>query len=85
MTNVTVSQKGQVVIPIEIRKRLGIKPGCKLSFSLDGESIRVELQRPQSHTDIDEGFGMLVCPPTKPRFLKDFDVAQAMQEQHDRG
>ncbi|BAW97782.1 transcriptional regulator, AbrB family (plasmid) [[Synechococcus] sp. NIES-970] len=85
MTTVTVSQKGQIVIPIEIRRRLGIKPGCKLSFSLDGESIRVELQHhPQHQTKIDEGFGLLVCPPTTPRRLSDFDIAQAMREQSDR-
>ncbi|AMA08227.1 AbrB/MazE/SpoVT family DNA-binding domain-containing protein [Picosynechococcus sp. PCC 73109] len=85
MTTVTVSHKGQVVIPIEIRKRLGIKPGCKLSFCLDGDSIRVELQHPQCQATIDEGFGMLVCPATTPRRLSDFDVAQAMGEQSDRG
>ena len=85
MTTVTVSHKGQVVIPVDIRKRLGIKPGCKLSFTLDGDVIRVQLQRPQSHADIDEGFGMLVCPPAKTRRLADFDVAQAMKEHHDRG
>ncbi len=84
MAIVTVSHKGQVVIPVDIRKRLGIKPGCKLSFSLDGDVIRVELQRPQSLVDVDEGFGMLVCPLAQTRRLDDFDIAQAMKEQYDR-
>lgn len=82
MATVTVSDKGQVVIPIDIRKTLGIKPGGKLNFTLDGEVIRIELQRPTLKTTIDEGFGMLVCPPGKARHLSDFDVAQAMQGQH---
>ena len=36
MQTVTVSYKGQVVIPVEIRRRLGINPGCQLDFRLDG-------------------------------------------------
>ena len=40
MPTVTVSDKGQVVIPAEIRRRLGIVPGCQLDFSLDGNAIR---------------------------------------------
>jgi AbrB family looped-hinge helix DNA binding protein len=32
MMNVTVSQKGWVVIPAELRKKYGIKPGSRLRF-----------------------------------------------------
>ncbi|MDX9992865.1 MAG: AbrB/MazE/SpoVT family DNA-binding domain-containing protein [Anaerolineales bacterium] len=32
MLNVTVSQKGWVVIPADLRKKYGIKPGSKLQF-----------------------------------------------------
>jgi len=32
MMNVTVSAKGWVVIPAELRKKYGIKPGSKLQF-----------------------------------------------------
>ncbi len=31
----TVTSKGQVTIPKPIRDRLGIKPGTKISFSID--------------------------------------------------
>ena len=41
MASVTVSEKGQVVIPAGIRRRLGIEPGSKLDFELEGDSIRV--------------------------------------------
>ena len=37
----TVSDKGQVVIPVEIRRRLGITPGCQLDFSLEGHVILI--------------------------------------------
>lgn len=32
MLNVTVSQKGWVVIPAELRRKYGIKPGSRLQF-----------------------------------------------------
>ena len=37
MPAVKTSSKGQVVIPVEIRKKLGIKPGQMVNLSLDGE------------------------------------------------
>lgn len=37
-----VTQKGQVTIPIEIRKALGIKPKGKVAFEIDGQEVRVK-------------------------------------------
>ncbi|MEW5770156.1 MAG: AbrB/MazE/SpoVT family DNA-binding domain-containing protein [Pseudomonadota bacterium] len=83
MTTVTVSDKGQVVIPAEIRRQLGITPGCQLDFSLDGNTIRAELKRRIPPTRVEEGFGMLVCGQPGKRRLADFDVAAAMREAKD--
>ncbi len=79
MSLVTVSDKGQVVIPAKIRKLLGITPGCQLDFSLDGHTIKVELKRQRSPSTIEEGFGMLVSKAGGKRSLSDFDVATAMR------
>jgi AbrB family looped-hinge helix DNA binding protein len=35
----TVSTKGQLVIPAEIRERLGIEPGTKIAISVEGSRI----------------------------------------------
>jgi AbrB family looped-hinge helix DNA binding protein len=83
MTTVTVSDKGQVVIPAEIRRRLGITPGAQLDFSLDGNGIRVELKRSVKASRPEDGFGMLVCRRSGERHLSDFDVATAMREKSD--
>lgn len=80
MLTVTVSDKGQVVIPVEIRRRLGITPGCQLDFSLDGNVIHAEVKRQVAQTNAEEGFGMLVCKRPGTRRLADFDVAAAMRE-----
>ena len=41
----TVTSKGQVTIPAEVRKSLGISQGDKLSFVIDDEG-RIELKVP---------------------------------------
>ncbi len=83
MPTVTVSDKGQVVIPVEIRRRLGITPGCQLDFSLEGHVIRAEVKRQLVPSHAEDGYGMLVCQRPGKRRLADFDVALAMREVKD--
>ena len=80
---VTVSHKGQVVIPADIRRKLGIEPGCQLDFRLEGSVIHVEVKRQLVPTKAEDGFGMLVCKKPGKRSLADFDVALAMREAAD--
>ncbi|QNQ82268.1 AbrB/MazE/SpoVT family DNA-binding domain-containing protein [Lactobacillus sp. PV037] len=37
-----MSQKGQIVIPVSIRKALGLEKGTKLSFKLNGDEITIK-------------------------------------------
>ena len=37
----TLTQKGQVTIPAEIRSRLGLKPHDKVRFELEGEGVKL--------------------------------------------
>ncbi len=39
MTTITVSERGQIVIPVEIRKELNIKEGEKLDVFKSGNNI----------------------------------------------
>ena len=36
-----VTQKGQVTIPLEVRRALGIRPGSEVEFELDHEGARL--------------------------------------------
>ena len=36
---ITVTAKGQITIPAELRRKYGIEPGTKISISDDGTSI----------------------------------------------
>jgi AbrB family looped-hinge helix DNA binding protein len=42
-----VFNKGQVVIPADIRRTLGIKPGDRVELTLDREREPVELRKPR--------------------------------------
>ena len=38
----TLTQKGQVTIPLAIRSRLGLKPRDKVRFTLEGDEVRLQ-------------------------------------------
>jgi AbrB family looped-hinge helix DNA binding protein len=45
----TITSKGQVTIPAEIRRRLGLRQGDKLSFVIEDDG-RIELKMPEYPT-----------------------------------
>jgi antitoxin PrlF len=50
---VRVTQKGQVTIPLAVRRALGIEPGAQVHFELDGGSARIVLDRNGAAAEID--------------------------------
>ncbi|MBA2276136.1 MAG: AbrB/MazE/SpoVT family DNA-binding domain-containing protein [Chloroflexia bacterium] len=41
----SMSQKGQVTIPVEVRERLGLKPKDRVRFRVEGDSVLIEPYR----------------------------------------
>jgi AbrB family looped-hinge helix DNA binding protein len=41
MKYATITEKGQITLPVEIRRALKLEPGKKLSISLEGENISI--------------------------------------------
>jgi AbrB family looped-hinge helix DNA binding protein len=37
----TLTSKGQVTIPQDVRERLGLLPGTRVVFEVDGDSVRI--------------------------------------------
>ena len=37
----TVSSKGQIVLPVAVRKALGLKPGMRVTVKLDGKKALI--------------------------------------------
>lgn len=66
MATATVSGKGWVVIPQEIRKRYGLKKGAKVHIIDYGGVVAIV---PASRDPIAEGFGMLKGGPSLTKAL----------------
>ena len=76
MPTLSVSSKGQIVLPAALRRRLGIGAGSRLEVleHADGVTLRVLLAVPS--VDVSSLAGMLKAPARGvPRRLADFDPA----------
>lgn len=67
----TLTSKGQVTVPREIRQRMGLKPGDKITFSLLSDGTLVVRPKLRSVTDL---AGLLHQPGRKPVPLRDMAV-----------
>ena len=47
-----VTQKGQVTIPLEVRRALGIGPGSDVAFELDGRGARLIVDREHAADEV---------------------------------
>jgi antitoxin PrlF len=52
-----VTSKGQVTVPRDIRRRLGVRAGDKLEFEDDGNGVRVTAVRKESVFEKFRGIG----------------------------
>ena len=59
MTAVSVTSKGQVTIPKRVRQALGITPGSKVEFDLEGGGARLKLVKRQAGSRIEDGPAIL--------------------------
>lgn len=76
MAAATLTEKGQIVIPAEIRARYELTPGTQVEFVDEGGAIRLVIRRRVTPSDPVAGYGMVkVKASGKPRRLSDFDAA----------
>ncbi len=64
----TVSTKGQLVIPADMRDMLGIEPGARISISLEGKRLVLE---PVSEKLVDETRGLFAGGPSLSKLLQE--------------
>ena len=80
MPTLTVSSKGQVVLPAQMRRRLGLQAGAKLEATLEGDGLRLTVRRGVAARDVSSLAGMVTAPPREePRRLMDFDAADVLR------
>ena len=75
MDPTTVTSKGQVTIPKEVRQRLGIRKGSRIEFMVVGDHVEMHLVS-QPAKSPSSGFGMLKSPRTT--VPADFDPASLL-------
>jgi antitoxin PrlF len=56
---VSVTSKGQVTIPKQVRQALGIMPGSKVEFDVDKGGARLKLLKRQAPSRVEDGPGIL--------------------------
>ena len=67
-----ITSKGQVTVPHEIRRALGVGPGDRLQFEKEGSVVRVRPVRVQSSFEKYRGIGNPNIPSGKKAILHYF-------------
>ena len=74
----TVSNKGQVVIPSALREALGISPGSTVEVRREGNGVLISLKSNRPKSTLDAGYGMLKYSGPK-KLLSNFEVVAHMR------
>jgi AbrB family looped-hinge helix DNA binding protein len=83
MPAATLTAKGQIVIPAEIRARYELTPGTQVEFVDEGGVIRLVVRRRVQASDPAAGYGLLKAKPSgRTRRLADFDPALTLAKRH---
>lgn len=76
MAAATLTEKGQIVIPAEIRAKYGLTPGTQLEVVDEGGGIRLVVRRRVTPSDPSRGYGLVTVPSNgRSRRLSEFDAA----------
>lgn len=88
MPAATLTEKGQIVIPAEIRARYEMTPGTQVEFVDEGGTIRLVIRRRVAPSDPVAGYGMVRVAPSAPgkskRRLSEFDAAALLKGRRGR-
>ena len=82
MSAATLTEKGQIVIPADIRSRYELTPGAQLEFVDEGGVIRLVVRRRVPISDPIAGFGLVKIKRARAgsqRRLSDFDAADLLK------
>jgi AbrB family looped-hinge helix DNA binding protein len=72
----TVSSKGQIVLPAALRRQLGLGVGAQLEVLEEADGLRLRVLRSVAMSDLGQLAGMVKAPRRgEARRLEDFDPA----------
>ena len=83
MAAATLSEKGQIVIPLEIRERYELTAGTQVEFVDEGGAIRLVVRRRVSPSAPAAGYGLIRAKSGRAaagRKLSEFDAASLLRK-----
>ncbi len=85
MSTVTVSSKGQIVLPAALPRRLHRGAGLTVEVIEDGDGLRLRVVRPTAISAVADLAGMVTAPPHgAPRRLDTFNPVSLLARQGPR-
>ena len=66
MLTATISRKGQVVIPAELRRQLGLNPGDTVVFDAGDDHSEAVIRRRENWDEMSARFHSWITPGTPP-------------------
>jgi AbrB family looped-hinge helix DNA binding protein len=79
MSTLLVSSKGQIVLPAEVRRRLGMGAGARIEVLEESDGLKLRVVRSVATADMAGMAGMVKAPARGvPRRLEDFDPASLL-------
>jgi len=76
MPTLLVSSKGQIVLPAEMRRRLGMGAGARIEVLEESDGLKLRVVRAVTTADMTNMAGMVKAPVRGvPRSLEKFDPA----------
>jgi len=79
----TIDRAGRVVIPAEVRKRLGLTAGTELELMIEGFAIRLVRAVPAPEL-VRRGERLIVRPLARKAGRAEIDVARLIEEERER-
>lgn len=79
MSTLLVSSKGQIVLPAELRRRLGMGAGARLEVLEESDGLKLRVVRSVATADVSGMAGLIKAPARGvPRHLEKFDPASLL-------
>ena len=79
MSTLLVSSKGQIVLPADMRRRLGMGAGARIEVLEEPDGLKLRVVRTVATADLAAMVGMVKAPARGgPRRLEEFDPASLL-------
>lgn len=79
MSTLLVSSKGQIVLPADMRRRLGMGAGARIEVLEEPDGLKLRVVRAVATADLAAMVGMVKAPARGgPRRLEEFDPASLL-------